>query len=115
MKKRMILVLLAAALRGVDMMAAEKNDYSDGRAWLCRPGRTDACTIDQNTSIVAADGSLTREEFKPLANPPIDCFYVYPTVSSDPSANSDMNIDLAERGVVRSQFARFGAVCRQFA
>ena len=106
---------IVAGFCSTGVIAAEKNDYSDGRAWLCRPGRTDACTIDLNTTIVAADGALTREEFKPLANPPIDCFYVYPTVSSDPSANSDMNIDPAERGVVRSQFARFGAACRLFA
>jgi hypothetical protein len=58
---------------------------------------------------------LTREEFKAEANPAIDCFYVYPTVSLDPTGNSDMNIDAAERGVVRSQFARFGAACRLFA
>ena len=106
------LIVLACGATGV---AAEKNDYSDGRAWLCRPGRTDACTIDQTTTIVAADGTLTREEFKAEPNPAIDCFYVYPTVSLDPTGNSDMNIDAAERGVVRSQFARFGAACRLFA
>ena len=115
MTRRLMLVLIVVCAGATGVVAAEKNDYSDGRAWLCRPGRTDACTIDLTTTIVAADGALTREEFKPLANPPIDCFYVYPTVSSDPPANSDMNIDAAERGVVRSQFARFGAACRLFA
>jgi Protein of unknown function (DUF3089) len=112
---RVMLVVIVAAFAAVEVAAAEKNDYSDGRAWLCRPGRTDACTIDQSTTIVAADGTLTREEFKAEPNPAIDCFYVYPTVSSDPSGNSDMNIDPAERGVVRSQFARFSAACRLFA
>ena len=86
MNRRLMLVWIVAAFAATDLVAAEKNDYSDGRAWLCRPGRTDACTIDQNTTIVAADGTLTREEFKAEPNPPIDCFYVYPTVSSDPSA-----------------------------
>ena len=115
MNRRLMLVWIVAMFAAIDVVAAEKNDYSDGRAWLCRPGRTDACAVDQNTTIVAADGTLTREEFKADPNPPIDCFYVYPTVSSDPSGNSDMNIDPAERGVVRSQFARFGAACRLFA
>jgi DUF3089 family protein len=115
MNRRLMLVWIVAAFAAVDVVAAEKNDYSDGRAWLCRPGRTDACTIDQSTTIVAADGTLTREEFKAEPNPAIDCFYVYPTVSLDPAGNSDMNIDAAERGVVRVQFARFGAVCRLFA
>ena len=106
-------VVLIASCAGA--LAAEKNDYSDGRAWLCKPGRQDACAVDLNTTVVAADGTLTREEFKANPAAPIDCFYVYPTVSTDPGANSDMNIDLAERSVVRSQFARFGSQCRLYA
>ncbi len=115
MTRRWILIGIVAALLAVDMTAAEKNDYSDGATWLCRPGRTDACAIDLNTTIVAANGTLTREEFKAAENPPIDCFYVYPTVSSDKTANSDMTIDAAERGVIRSQFARFRSACRVYA
>src|SRR5262245_34804455 len=115
MNRPVMLVAILAGFCSTGVLAAEKNDYSDGRAWLCRPGRTDACTIDLSTTIVAADGTLTREAFKPLENAPIDCIYVYPTVSSDPTSNSDMNTDAAERGVVRSQFARFGAACRLFA
>jgi DUF3089 family protein len=107
-------VLIAFTVSG-GALAAEKNDYSDGRAWLCKPGRQDACAVDLSTTIVAADGTLTREEWKADAAAPIDCFYVYPTVSTDPAANSDMNIDLAERSVVRVQFARFGSQCRLFA
>jgi hypothetical protein len=95
--------------------AADKNDYSDPNTWLCRPGRQDACAVDLTTTIVAADGKLTREEFKPNASAPIDCFYVYPTVSSDPAPNSDMTADPAELGVVRTQFARFASVCRPYA
>jgi len=47
--------------------APSKNDYSDGKTWLCKPGQQDACAVDQTTTIVAADGKLTREEWK--ANP----------------------------------------------
>src|SRR5262249_13303800 len=48
-------------------------------------------------------------------NAPIDCFYVYPTVSTDPTPNSDMNADPAELNVVRTQFARFASKCRPYA
>ena len=51
----------------------------------------DACAVDLGTTIVKADGTLTREAFKRDPNAPIDCFYVYPTVSTDPGGNSDMN------------------------
>jgi hypothetical protein len=95
--------------------APAANDYADGKSWLCRPGRQDACAVDLRTTIVAADGKLTPEPWAADANPPIDCFYVYPTVSTDTTPNSDMNADPAELNVVRTQFARFGSKCRPYA
>jgi hypothetical protein len=92
------------------------NDYTDDNAWLCRPGRKgDACDVDLTATVVAADGTFTREPF--VANPraPIDCFYAYPTVSTDPGVNSDMNPDAAETNVILQQFARFASKCRTFA
>ena len=41
--------------------APAKNDYGKFESWLCRPGRNDACAIDLTTTIVAANGKLTRE------------------------------------------------------
>ena len=90
-------------------------DYGAPGAWLCLPGRADACAIDQTATIVAADGTLTRETFHTDPAAPIDCFYVYPTVSTDPTPNSDMTADPAETYVVAQQFARLGAKCRTFA
>jgi hypothetical protein len=95
--------------------SATKNDYSEPDAWLCRPGGQDACAIDLSTTVVAADGTLRREVFTPNPNSPIDCFYVYPTVSLDPTGNSDMAAGMEERNVIRAQFARFASQCRPFA
>src|SRR5437868_12060573 len=71
------------------------NNYGEPANWLCRPGRSaankDFCDIDLTTTVVAADGTVSREGFKTNPNAPIDCFYVYPTISTDPSPNSDMN------------------------
>ena len=48
--------------------AAAKNDYSKPETWLCRPGRTDdACAIDLTTTVIAADGTMSRETW--AANP----------------------------------------------
>ncbi|GFE81419.1 lysophospholipase [Steroidobacter agaridevorans] len=91
------------------------NDYSKAETWLCRPGRQDACAVDLTTTVIAADGKLTKEAFKANANAPIDCFYVYPTVSNDPTPNSDMNAGPEETNVVRAQFARFGSQCKLYA
>lgn len=91
------------------------NDYGNKDSWLCWPGRADACAVDQTTTIVQADGKTSTETFKAATAPVYDCFYVYPTVSTDPGGNSDMVIDEAERRVVEQQLARFASKCRVFA
>jgi hypothetical protein len=95
---------------------AKPNDYGDASNWLCRPGRKgDACDVDLTTTVVAADGTMTKEAFTPNPKAPVDCFYVYPTVSTDTGTNSDMTADPAEKNVVLQQFARFASKCRTFA
>jgi hypothetical protein len=105
---------LALAQGGQDAAPA-KNDYADPKNWLCRPGRQDACAIDHTTTVISADGKLTTETWKADPNAPIDCFYVYPTVSTDPGPNSDMTADPAENNVIRQQFARLASKCRPYA
>lgn len=90
-------------------------DYANADNWLCRPGRMDACAIDLSTTVIAADGTLTPEPYTAAADAPVDCFYVYPTVSLDPTPNSDLVAGPEERNVIASQFARFGSQCRLYA
>lgn len=94
---------------------ATPNDYSDPANWLCLPGHKGACDADEDASVVSADGLVSLEKYVPASNPPIDCFYVYPTVSRDPGIVSTMKAEPEELSVVAQQFARFGSVCRQFA
>ena len=103
------------AAQQADTAPPKPNDYADGKTWLCRPGRQDACAIDHTTTVVAADGKLTNETWTADPNAPIDCFYVYPTISTDPTPNSDMNADPAELNVIKQQFARFASKCRPYA
>ena len=93
----------------------EPNDYADGATWLCRPGRQDACAVDLNTTVIGADGTLSLERWSSDPSAPIDCFYVYPTVSTDQSTNSNMTPDEAELRVIEQQFARFASACRPYA
>ena len=118
MRLRDVVVASASLVVAVTAFAqtpAPKNDYSKPETWLCRPGAQDTCAVDLSTTVVHADGKITREGFKPDPNAAIDCFYVYPTVSLDPGGNSDMEPGPEERGVIRAQFARFQSVCRPFA
>lgn len=90
-------------------------DYNSDAAWLCRPGRKDACAVDQNVTVLAANGKQKIVKFKADPEPRYDCFYVYPTVSLDPTPNSDLNIGPEEKAVAASQAARFTAKCRVYA
>jgi len=98
-----------------DTTPPKPNDYSDPKTWLCRPGGKDACAIDHATTVVAANGMLTRETWAADAKAPVDCFYVYPTISTDPTPNSDMHPDPAEMNVIKQQFARFASRCQPYA
>jgi hypothetical protein len=105
----------SVAAQQADTAPPKPNDYADGKTWLCRPGRQDACAIDHTTTVVAADGKLSKETWTADPNAPIDCFYVYPTISTDPTPNSDMNADPAELNVIKQQFARFASKCKPYA
>lgn len=110
--------LLTAALLTTTPALAEgpAPNYADGSAWLCRPGRADACAVPIAVTAVAANGTARPGGFPtPRMAPQIDCFYVYPTVSTDQTGNSDLSIDAAERNVARVQFAQLAQVCRPYA
>ena len=95
----------AIAIAAVQVAAPAPADYRDTANWLCRPGREDSCTVNLDATVVAPDGSRTVEKFTPAANPKFDCFYVYPTVSTDQTPNSDLSIVAAERRVAMIQAA----------
>lgn len=121
MNKTMLAALALAGAMAATAAAAQdaaptQNDYSKPDAWLCWPGKAgDACAIDQTTTVVKADGTTSVEAFKADPKAPVDCFYVYPTVSRDPTALSDMTANAEELNVVNQQLARFGSKCRIYA
>jgi hypothetical protein len=90
-------------------------DYANPADWLCLPGRDDSCSKPLPTTELGPNGYGATAQVKPAANPPIDCFYVYPTVSRDPGDNSDLVPGPEEQAVAWVQVARFGTICRTFA
>jgi len=49
------------------------------------------------------------------SRPPIDCFYVYPTVSDQKTPNADLTVDPQEVSIARFQAAMFSRVCAVYA
>lgn len=89
-------------------------DYSKPSSWLCLPGRKDVCSTPLATTILNPGGYGPTGVSMIARHPPLDCFYIYPTMSGDPGLNSDLAAK-EELGAIQSQFARFASVCRTFA
>ncbi len=84
--------------------------------WLCKPGvEPDPCHESLATTIQAEDGSSRVDDPALPANPPIDCFYVYPTVSGQQGTNADKSKDQEQIEIARYQAARYSQQCRVFA
>ena len=87
-------------------------DYAKDSTWLCLPGRADTCSTPLATTALNPNGYGSSGPSAVAKDPPIDCFYVYPTVSSDQGMNSDLNAGREEKLAAEVQFARFASVCR---
>jgi hypothetical protein len=111
--------LTAAALTAAAPLPAQSNtpapDYAKDSTWLCLPGRSDTCSTPLATTALNPNGYGSTGQSAVAKDPPIDCFYVYPTVSTDKAMNSDLDVDRSETLATESQFARFASVCRPFA
>jgi hypothetical protein len=95
---------------------APSNTASSNTVWLCKPGlASDPCERPLTATVVQANGQETVVKTTEAKHAPIDCFYVYPTVSAEPTANTDLTIQPAETNVAFDQASRFSQVCRIYA
>jgi len=118
---RHLFLIGAAALAAAAPLPAQTNapmpapDYAKDSTWLCLPGRADICSTPIPTTALKPKGYGSTGESVVAKDPPLDCFYVYPTVSTDKGMNSDLIVDNSEKLATQVQFARFASVCRTFA
>jgi hypothetical protein len=83
--------------------------------WLCKPGMTqNPCEIPQDTT-VQEFGKADTVVMPQTGDRKIDCFYVYPTVSNQPTPNANKNRDPEEISIAKYQAARFNTECRIYA
>jgi hypothetical protein len=95
--------------------ASGGTDYSVVAHWVCRPGSDAVCTQGLDASVENANGSTTSQPFTPAADPSIDCFYVYPTVSQEQTYYADLTDSPEIQTITRAQVGRLSSRCRVFA
>ena len=94
---------------------SDATDYSLAANWVCRPGSDVPCTTGLDAEVLNADGTTEAQPFTPAADPLIDCFYVYPTVSQEQTAYADLTDSPEIQAVAREQVGRLSSRCRVFA
>jgi pimeloyl-ACP methyl ester carboxylesterase len=85
--------------------------------WLCGPGvAADPCRPSLSTTRYrgwdVSAGSFTPRRARDRG---VDCFYVYPTVSNQPSRLATKRVDPEIRSIALYQVARFSQLCRVYA
>jgi hypothetical protein len=112
--KLALAVLLAAACV---LVAPVASGVAAGKTtWLCRPGlKQDPCRDSLTATVLDSAGGSKLERRRNAKNAPIDCFYVYPTVSDQQTINATLRIDPEVRATAHFQAARFSQVCKVWA
>jgi hypothetical protein len=72
------------------------------------------CAGSLDATVVQPNGSRSVEEFRPAVGAAVDCFYVYPTVSTARTVSAPLRAEPAVIETARAQAARFAAACRLF-
>lgn len=113
-------LLAAAALAALLMLAlacGSARAAVRSPVWLCRPGLAhDPCAPGLDTTVYSPTLQpigVTRP--RAVRHPSIDCFYVYPTVSQQPTGNANLHIDPEERSIALYQAARYSQYCNVYA
>jgi hypothetical protein len=115
-RPRRALALVALCVAALAVMAATAAGASAETTWLCKPGlASNPCLNSEETTVELANGKSLIEKAQPAKKPPIDCFYVYPTVSSQFTENANEEIGPEEVAIAESQASRFSQVCNVYA
>ena len=84
---------------------------AEDTVWICKPGQVDdLCAGSISTTAGGEPIGFARPE-----DAPVDCFYVYPTVSEQATPNADLSKDPEVRRVVVQQARMFSRVCDVYA
>jgi len=84
--------------------------------WLCRPGLAgNPCTVSPAATSVGPSGQRTLALASDAANPPFNCFYVYPTVVGGAALNAPLRVQPVIRQTAIEQASQFSRACQVWA
>ena len=114
--RRLLAVALVCAIVALALAGTSLASSGSSTVWLCRPGQAnDPCTTSLATTVIGANGARSVVDATPSTSSRFDCFYVYPTVSTESGPNADLQVQANERAAAVAQASRFSTVCRVWA
>jgi len=114
--RRRAALLAALSVGAIAIAGLAASSASAETTWLCKPGlASNPCTSSEEATVELPGGASFIEHAKPAKNPPIDCFYVYPTVSSQFTENANLEIGPEETQIAIDQASRFSQTCKVYA
>jgi hypothetical protein len=117
MSWRTFFAIAVAAVLGTALLPATAAAGKQGTTWLCKPGLDDdPCRSGLRTTLISPAGEpLGTTAPKRSRVRKVDCFYVYPTVSDQPTQNANLDVDPELRSIALYQTARYSQHCRIYA
>ena len=108
--------LLALSAAAALILLALPTGAHAATTWLCKPGANpNPCVGSLQTTVIDSSGQSHVENPKNAKKPPIDCFYVYPTVSDDRASTPISPSTPRRLSIAQYQASRFSQRCRVFA
>lgn len=110
-------VVTTAVIVGIGIPGvAAAQPVATGTQWLCSPEiPADPCDLPSDTTDQLTGLATAAPARAPESEKPVDCFYVYPTVSNQVALNADRVASPEVESIARFQAARFADTCRVFA
>jgi len=113
---RLLAAISACSVILMALAAGAASAAPSGTVWLCRPDATpNPCLSSEEATVEFGNGSSIVEKPQAAENPPIDCFYVYPTVSDQAGPNATETIEGEETQIAVDQASRFSRACKVYA
>ncbi|MDQ2622026.1 MAG: DUF3089 domain-containing protein [Actinomycetota bacterium] len=113
--RKFVAAMIATAAAAVAMTLPAVASAEE-TVWICKPGQADdLCAGSIAGSTWHDPGPATPLGFTRPENPPVDCFYVYPTVSEQTTPNANLDKDPEVRRVVVQQARMYSRICDVYA
>jgi Protein of unknown function (DUF3089) len=113
LRRALIAFVVLGSLLGLAATASAQS----APVWLCRPGATpNPCVTNLTAEKFGPTGqSLGIDHFKASTHNKFDCFYVYPTISNEPTPVADLKIGPEQNSIALYQAAQYSQDCNVYA